>query len=84
MTYRELFYKATRLINHSQITLGEYEEITKPLDREIEEAFIDIKLRADISQLMSKTSITFVNINDVLKLIDKNTKEYNCNVSRET
>ena len=37
MTYRELFYKATRLVNNGEITLGEYEEMTKPLDREIEQ-----------------------------------------------
>jgi hypothetical protein len=37
MTYRELFYKATRLINNNKITLGEYEEMTKPLDREVEQ-----------------------------------------------
>ena len=37
MTYRKLFYKATRLINKGEITLGEYEEMTKPLDREIEQ-----------------------------------------------
>ena len=84
MTYRELTYKATRLLEHDQITLGEYEEMTKPLDREIEEAFIRIKLRADIAQLMSKTSFTFVNIEDALKIIDNNVIEYNCNVSRET
>lgn len=37
MTYMELFYKATRLIDNGEITLGEYEEMTKPLDREIEQ-----------------------------------------------
>lgn len=37
MTYKELFYKATRLIEHHQITIGEYEEMTKPLDREVEQ-----------------------------------------------
>ena len=37
MTYRELLYKAQKLINHNEITLGEYDEMTKPLDREIEE-----------------------------------------------
>lgn len=37
MTYRELFYKATRLINNDKITLCEYDEMTKPLDREIEQ-----------------------------------------------
>jgi hypothetical protein len=37
MTYRELFYKAQRLVDKDEITLGEYEEMTKPLDREIEQ-----------------------------------------------
>lgn len=37
MTYRELLYKAQRLINYGEITLGEYVEMTKPLDEEIEE-----------------------------------------------
>ena len=37
MTYRELFYKATRLIDKGEITLGEYETMTKPLDKEIEQ-----------------------------------------------
>lgn len=37
MTYRDLFYKATRLINKGKITLGEYDEMTKPLDREVEQ-----------------------------------------------
>ena len=35
MTYRELLYKAQRLINHGEITLGEYVEMTKALDEEI-------------------------------------------------
>lgn len=35
MTYRELLHKAQRLIYHNQITSGEYDEMTKPLDREI-------------------------------------------------
>lgn len=37
MTYRELDYKATRLLDNGKITLGEYEEMTKPLDREVEQ-----------------------------------------------
>lgn len=37
MTYRELLYKATRLCDKGEITLGEYEEMTKPLDREVEQ-----------------------------------------------
>lgn len=35
MTYRDLLYKAQRLINHNEITLGEYDEMTKPLDEEV-------------------------------------------------
>lgn len=35
MTYRELLYKAQRLINRNEITLGEYDEMTKPLDEEV-------------------------------------------------
>lgn len=35
MTYRELLYKAQKLINHNEITLGEYDEMTKPLDEEV-------------------------------------------------
>lgn len=37
MTYRELLYKAQRLINHNEITLGEYDKMTKPLDEEVRE-----------------------------------------------
>jgi hypothetical protein len=37
MTYRELLCKATRLINNNKITLGEYEKMIKPLDREVEQ-----------------------------------------------
>ena len=35
MTYRQLLYKAQRLINHNEITLGEYDEMTKPLEEEV-------------------------------------------------
>ena len=38
MTYRELLYKAQRLINKNEITLGEYDEMTKPLDEEVRKA----------------------------------------------
>ena len=37
MTYRELYDKATRQLEKSEITLGEYEEMTKALDEEIED-----------------------------------------------
>ena len=35
MTYIELYEKATRQLEKSEITLGEYEEIVEQLDREI-------------------------------------------------
>ena len=51
MTYRELLYKATRLINNNKITIGEYEEMTKPLDREVEqEPMVEIDLYSVIKQ----------------------------------
>ena len=35
MTYLELYENTTRQLEKSEITLGEYEEMIKPLDREI-------------------------------------------------
>lgn len=35
MTYRQLLYKAQRLINNNEITLGEYDEMTNPLEEEV-------------------------------------------------
>lgn len=35
MTYIELYEKAKRQLEKSEITLGEYEEMIKPLNREI-------------------------------------------------
>lgn len=35
MTYIELYEKATRQLEKSEITLGEYEEMIEPLKREI-------------------------------------------------
>ena len=54
MTYRELLYKATRLIDNNKITLGEYEEMTKPLDREVEQEPILDNLRAEITTLQNR------------------------------
>ena len=35
MTYEELWLKATYLLDHNKITLGEFEEMIKPLKKEI-------------------------------------------------
>lgn len=78
MIYRELFYKATRLINKGDITLGEYEEITKPLDREIEQKSILNKIRAEIEQLrlhkaefITSDNKVCIDSQEVLNIIDK-------------
>ena len=35
MTYRNLYESATRKLEKSEITLGEYEEMTKPLNEDV-------------------------------------------------
>ena len=85
MTYRELFYKATRLINNDQITLGEYEEMTKPLDREIEQEPILDKIRAEIESITPKAHIRtgklsidtelMIPLDRVLKVLNKYNSE---------
>lgn len=37
MTYLELYHKAGRLLDSNKITLGEYEKMIEPLEREINE-----------------------------------------------
>lgn len=36
MTYLELYEKASRMLDNNEITLGEYEEMIKPLEAEVE------------------------------------------------
>ena len=57
MTYRELFYKATRLINNNKITLGEYEEMTKPLDREVEQEPFKPMVEIDLDYVIKQKYI---------------------------
>lgn len=38
MTYKKLYEDALFKLEHNKITLGEFEEMTKPLDREVEQA----------------------------------------------
>lgn len=74
MTYRELDYKATRLLDNGKITLGEYEEMTKPLDREVEQEPILDKIRAEIDKIYEREDSSFdcLNALDELKeFIDK-------------
>ena len=79
MTYRELDYKATRLLDNGKITLGEYEEMTKPLDREVEQEPILDKIRAEIEDLdffydndySSSNKDAMFKCNEVLAIFDK-------------
>lgn len=70
MTYRELLHKSARLFDRGKITVDEYEEMTKPLDREIER--LD-KIRAEIEQIKeaewvnSKCSICGKGIEDLIE-----------------
>ena len=48
MTYRDLWHRASILFDNGKITLGEYEKMTKPLDREVEQEPILDKLKAEI------------------------------------
>ena len=78
MTYRELLYKATRLIDNNKITLGEYEEMTKPLDREVEQEPILDKIRAEIIEdcgyskdYVGAFTYSTIKLKTVLQIIDK-------------
>lgn len=74
MTYRELFFKANRLVDEGEITLGEYDEMTKPLDRDVE--CLD-KIRAEIEKHRRKTQgiDPYDLIGDCLDIIDKYKEE---------
>ena len=50
MTYRELLCKATKLCRKGEITVSQYVEMTKPLDREVEQEPMLDKIRAEIKE----------------------------------
>ena len=45
MTYEELYDKANRMLNNSEITIGEYEAMIEPLKAEIETGWISVEDR---------------------------------------
>ena len=51
MTYRELLLQAELKLDHNDITLGEFEQMIAPLNREIDR--LD-KIRAEIEQAADK------------------------------
>lgn len=82
MTYRELLYKATRLIDKGEITLGEYEEMTKPLDRDVEQESVLNKIRAEImdfeEELFHRPNTDYTDyaaVRHCVEIIDKYRKE---------
>lgn len=58
MTYGELSYRATKLYTKGKITLDKYMEMTKPLNREIEQEPILDQIRAEIEQEYNRLSAT--------------------------
>ena len=68
MTYGELSYKATELYIKGKITICEYLEMTKPLNREIEQEPILDKIREEIRK---QNIADFIAVQSVLDIIDK-------------
>ena len=74
MTYGELSYRATKLYTKGKITLDKYMEMTKPLNREIEQEPILDKIRAEIEAYQSDAFYSdnvMMNKRMVLEIIDK-------------
>ena len=68
MTYKKLYEDALFKLDHNRITLGEFKEMTKPLDREVEQQPILDKIRAEIIEMRSKRNCS---CSDCLDIIDK-------------
>jgi len=87
MTYKKLYEDALFKLEHNKITLGEFEKMIKPLEREVEQEPILDKIRAEIKALSPEpTAYDVVDGNpikdavwetlaDVLQIIDKNKVE---------
>lgn len=77
MTYGELSYRATKLYTKGKITLDKYMEMTKPLNREIEQEPILDKMKAEIKALprygatSNRYLTVYVDVYEVLKIINK-------------
>lgn len=76
MTYKKLYEDALFKLEHNKITLGEFEEMIKPLEREVEQKPILDKIRTEIEQI--EEGITsyhndrpWIFKDEVLRIIDK-------------
>ena len=86
MTYRELYEKADRLLDKGELTLGEYDKMTRPLDREIVEA-VPLSVIEDMKYDVEKYFVDNIwakkddcseetkHFKAVLEIIDKAVKE---------
>ena len=68
MTYRELLGYAQKKIDNNEITVGEYIEMTKALNREVDA--LD-KIHSDIFKLHPLSTEGECLINTVLQIIEK-------------
>ena len=74
MTYRELLLQAELKLDHNDITLGEFEQMIAPLNREVD--VLD-KIRAEIANLdnLNPTYLSdgryTIDKTKVLRIIDK-------------
>lgn len=70
MTYRELLLQAELKLDHNDITLGEFEQMIAPLNREVD--VLD-KIRAEIKHYNLRPSnypCDMISIGTVLQIID--------------
>ena len=79
MTYIELYEKATRQLEKSEITLGEYEEMIKPLNREI----ITCKDCIHYDKELKECMVNNIQCNANFSCKDGERKEYNGRVYRQ-
>lgn len=68
MTYRELLLQAELKLDHNDITLGEFEQMIAPLNREVD--VLD-KIRAEIEELQKEYQEYGWAYDDALEVIDK-------------
>ena len=78
MTYKKLYEDALFKLEHNKITLGEFEEMIKPLDREVEQELVLDKIRAEIIEdcgyskdYVGAFTYSTIRLKTVLRIIDK-------------
>lgn len=67
MTYRELLLQAELKLDHNDITLGEFEQMIAPLNREVD---VLNKISTEIEEIVTYDGI-YIDRAYVLEIIDK-------------